>query len=127
MIAELSGASGALAIILVCIGVYGIADYTVSARTHEIGIRIALGAQRSKILWLVFSQWLLLVLIGFAIGVPAAFAAGTWISLLFGVRPGDPIGLSIAVALIFTVGALASYIPARHAMRVDPMVALRHE
>lgn len=128
MIADLSGAFGALAIILVCIGIYGIMAYTVSARTHEIGIRIALGARRSSVLWLVLSQWLLLVLIGVAIGVPAVFAAGKWISsLLFGVQPSNPVALSMAAALIFMAGTFASYFPARRAMRADPMVALRHE
>lgn len=128
MITELSGAFGILAIVLVCIGLYGIMAYAVSARTNEIGIRIALGAQRSGVLWLVLRQSLLLVVIGVAVGVPVVFAAGKWIaSLLFGVKPADPVALALAIALMFVVGIFACYIPARRAMRVDPMVALRHE
>ena len=128
MIAELSGAFGALAIILVCIGLYGIMAYATSGRTNEIGIRIALGAQRRGILWLVLRESLLLVLIGTAIGVPLVFAAGKWISsLLFGLRPADPVTLGFAIALVFLVGVFASYVPARRTTRVDPMMALRWE
>ncbi|MGH9730234.1 MAG: ADOP family duplicated permease, partial [Candidatus Acidiferrales bacterium] len=128
MITELSGAFGALAIILVCIGLYGIMAYAVSGRTNEIGIRIALGAQRSNVLWLVFKESLLLVLVGVVIGVPIVFAAGKWISsLLFGVKAGDPVALALAAVLMFLVCIVACYVPARRAMRVDPMVALRYE
>jgi predicted permease len=128
MIADLSGAFGMLAVVLVCIGLYGVMAYATSGRTNEIGIRIALGAQRSGILWLILRESLLLVLIGAAIGVPLVFAAGKWISgLLFGLQPADPVALAFAISLMFVVGVLASYIPARRAMRVDPMVALRYE
>jgi predicted permease len=128
MIAELSGAFGLLAVILVCIGLYGIVAYATSGRTTEIGIRIALGAQRSGILWLILRESLLLVLMGAAIGVPLVFATGKWISsLLFGLQPADAPTLSSAIALMFVVGVLASYIPARRATRVDPMVALKCE
>jgi predicted permease len=128
MIADLSGAFGMLAVVLVSIGLYGIMAYATSGRTNEIGIRLALGAQRSGILWLILRESLLLVLIGAAIGVPLVFAAGKWISsLLFGLQPADPVALAFAISLMFVVGVLASYIPARRAMRVDPMVALRYE
>jgi predicted permease len=128
MIAELSGAFGVLAVILVCIGLYGIMAYTASGRTNEIGIRIALGAPRSSILWLILRESLLLVVIGAAIGVPLVFAGGKWISsLLFGLQPADPVALAFAIALMFLVGVFASYIPGRRAMKVDPMVALRYE
>jgi predicted permease len=128
MIAGLSGAFGVLAIILVCIGLYGIMTCATSGRTNEIGIRIALGAQRRSILWLVLRESLLLVLIGAAIGVPLILAAGRWISsLLFGLQTADALTLGSAIALIFLVGVLASYIPARRAMRLDPTVALRYE
>ncbi len=128
MITELSGAFGALAIILVCIGLYGIMAYAVSGRTNEIGIRVALGAQRSSVLWLVLKESLLLVVIGVVIGVPIVFAAGKWISsLLFGVKPADPLALALATVLMFVVGVAACYMPAARAMRVDPMVALRYE
>lgn len=128
MIADLSGAFGLLAVVLVSIGLYGVMAYATSGRTNEIGIRIALGAQRSGILWLILRESLLLVLIGAAIGVPLVFASGKWISsLLFGLKAGDPVALLFAIALMFAVGVLASYIPARRATRIDPMVALRHE
>ncbi|HXW92255.1 MAG TPA: ABC transporter permease [Terriglobales bacterium] len=128
MIAELCGAFGVLAVLLVCIGLYGIMAYATSGRTNEIGIRITLGAQRSGILWLILRESLLLVLIGAAIGVPLVCAAGKWISsLLFGLQPADALTLASAIALMFVVGVFASYIPARRAMRVDPMVALRYE
>jgi len=128
MIADLSGAFGMLAAVLVCIGLYGVMAYATSGRTNEIGIRIALGAQRSGILWLILRESLLLVLIGAAIGVPLVFAARKWISsLLFGLQPADPVALAFAIALMFVIGVLASYIPARRATRVDAMVALRQE
>jgi len=128
MIAELSGAFGALAIILVCIGLYGIMTYATSGRTNEIGIRIALGAGHRSILWLVLRESLLLVLIGAAVGVPLILAIGKWISsLLFGLQTADTLTLASAIALMFVVGVFASYIPARRAMRVDPLVALRYE
>ena len=102
--------------------------YATSGRTNEIGIRIALGAQRSGILWLILRESFLLVLIGAAIGVPLVFAAGKWISsLLFGLQPADLGALAFATALMFVIGVLASYIPARRATRVNPMVALRQE
>ena len=128
MITELAGVFGALAIILVCIGLYGIMAYAVSGRVNEIGIRIALGAQRSSIVWMILRESLLLVLIGVAIALPAVFGAGKWIaSLLYGVTPTDPMAIALAAALMFIVGILACYIPARRAMKVDPMVALRYE
>lgn len=128
VIADLSGAFGILAAILVCIGLYGVMAYATSGRTQEIGIRIALGAQRIGVLWLILRESLLLVLIGAAIGVPLVFAAGKWISsLLFGLQPADPVALASATALMFVIGVLASYIPARRASRVDAMVALRQE
>ncbi len=128
MITQLSGVFGALAMILVCIGLYGVMSYAVSGRTSEIGIRIALGAQRRRVLWLILRESLLLVLIGVAIGLPAIFGAGKWISsLLFGVKPADHTAVALATALMFVTGVLACYLPARRAMRVDPMVALRYE
>lgn len=128
MITELSGAFGVLAIILVSIGLYGIMAYTVSGRTNEIGIRVALGAQRSNVLWLVLKESLVLVLGGVVIGVPIVFAAGKWIaSLLFGVKPADPLALILATLLMLVIGVAACYVPAARAMRVDPIVALRYE
>jgi len=128
MITELSGAFGALAIILVCIGLYGIMAYAVSSRTNEIGSRMALGAQRQNVLWLILRESLLLVCVGVVIGVPVVFAVGKWISsLLFGVKAADPLAIALAVVLMFLIGIVACYVPARRAMRVDPIVALRYE
>jgi predicted permease len=127
-ITKLSGVFGPLAMILVCIGLYGVMSYAVSGRTSEIGIRIALGAQRGSVLWLILRESLLLVLVGVAIGLPSIFGAGKWISsLLFGVKPADPTALALATALMFAAGIFACYIPARRAMRVNPIVALRYE
>jgi predicted permease len=127
-ITKLSGVFGPLAMILVGIGLYGVMSYAVSSRTSEIGIRIALGAQRGSVLWLISRESLLLVLVGVAIGLPATFGAGKWISsLLFGVKPADPTTLALATALMFAAGILACYMPSRRAMRVNPMVALRYE
>jgi predicted permease len=128
MITELSGAFGALAIILVCIGLYGIMAYAVAGRTNEIGIRMALGAQRSNVLWLILRESVLLVLAGVLIGVPFVFAAGKWISsLLFGVKAADPLAITLAAVLMLLVGMVACYVPVLRAMRVDPMIALRYE
>jgi predicted permease len=125
---KLSGVFGPLAMVLVCIGLYGIMSYAVSGRTSEFGIRIALGAQRGSVLWLILRESLLLMLVGVAIGLPLIFGAGKWISsLLFGVKPADPTALALATALMFATGILACYIPARRAMRVNPIVALRYE
>src|SRR5436853_306823 len=127
-ITKLSGVFGPLAMILVCIGLYGIISYAVSGRTSEFGIRIALGAQRGSVLWLILRESLLLMLVGVAIGLPLIFGAGKWISsLLFGVKPADPTALALATALMLATGILACYIPARRAMRVNPIVALRYE
>jgi predicted permease len=127
-ITQLSGVFGALAVVLACIGIYGIMAYSVAGRTNEIGIRMALGAQRGHVLWMVLRETAILVFVGVAIGLPAVVAAGKLIaSLLFGVTPADPLALSGAAMLMFLVAAISGYIPARRAMRVDPMVALRYE
>jgi predicted permease len=128
MITKLAGFFGVLAVLLACIGIYGIMAYAVAGRTSELGLRMALGAQPGSILWLVLRESMLLVLIGVAIGLPAVYAAGKLISsLLFGLTATDPLALTVATALMFGVAALAGYIPARRASRVDPIVALRYE
>ena len=128
MITKLTGVFGALALLLACIGIYGIMAYAVSGRTSEIGIRMALGAQRNDVLWLVLRESLLLIGIGVAISVPLVFGSAKLIgSLLFGLTPADPVALALATALMFAVATVASYIPARRATKVDPMVALRYE
>ena len=102
--------------------------YSVSRRTNEIGIRMALGAQRGELRWLVLKETLLLVLIGFAVGVPAALASTRFIaSMLFGVRASDPATIALAALLMLAVASFAGYVPARRASRVDPIVALHFE
>jgi predicted permease len=128
MLTRLSGVFGALAALLACIGIYGTLAYAVAGRTREIGIRMAIGAQHGNVVWMVLRESLLLVAIGVAIGLPAAVASGKLIgSLLYGLAPADPMALISATILMFAVSALAGIIPARRAMRVDPMVALRYE
>lgn len=128
LIAQLVSFFGALALILACIGLYGVMAHGVVRRTNEIGIRMALGAGRGNIAWMVLRETLYLVLAGLLIGVPAALIGARLISTqLFGMSPTDPITL-IAAALILTlVALLAGYLPARRASRVNPLTALRYE
>jgi predicted permease len=128
LMATLSGLFGVLALLLASIGLYGILSYGVASRTKEIGIRMALGAQAREVLRLVLREALLLVLIGVAVGLPIVFAAARFAaSLLFGLTPTDPLSLSLAALLLFAVAMVASYLPARRATKVDPLVALRYE
>jgi predicted lysophospholipase L1 biosynthesis ABC-type transport system permease subunit len=117
-----------LAMLLTAIGLYGVLSFSVARRTNEIGTRMALGATRGDVLRMVLRQGLGLIGLGLAIGLAGAFAVTrTLTTLLFGVRPTDPYTFGAVAALLFTVGLVASYIPARRATRVDPMVALRYE
>ncbi len=128
LLASLSGFFGALALLLAAIGLYGIMAYSVARRTNEMGIRMALGARPADVLWLVLRETVLLLLVGFAIGLPAALAAGRLISSqLFGVTPDDPVAILAACALMVAVASFAGFLPARKASRVDPMIALRYE
>jgi putative ABC transport system permease protein len=118
----------ALALCLACIGVYGVTAFTVSQRTHEIGVRIALGAQSRDLFLLVVGQGLRLALVGVGIGLVGALALTRLMStLFFNVSAHDPITLLSVCAVLAGVTVLACYVPARRAMRVDPMVALRHD
>ncbi len=126
LIANLSSFFGLLALLLACIGLFGIMSYSVAKRTNEIGIRIALGAGRGDVLRLVMREGLVPVLIGVAIGLPTAIASSRVVtSLLFGLKPADPLTICLATLLLLAVAALAGYLPARKASRVDPMTALR--
>jgi predicted permease len=121
-------AFGVLALALACIGLFGLMSYNVSRRTNEIGIRMALGAQRSTIVGMVMGESLLLVGIGVAIGLGTAVGAGRFVkTVVFGVSPTDALTIGGAVILIAVVAAIAGYLPARRAAEVDPMVALHQQ
>src|SRR5213080_1820519 len=128
IVAALSGALGALALLLASIGVYGVVSYSVSRRVHEIGVRMALGADGGEIMNLVLRQAMRPVLVGGLVGV-AGCAAVSWVlsSMLFGLSAHDPMAFVIVPSLLLILALVASYLPARRATRVDPMVALRYE
>jgi predicted permease len=128
LVAQLSTFFGLLAVFLACIGIYGLMSYAVSRRTNEIGVRMALGAGRSNLLWMVMRESLTLVVIGLAVGLGAALAATRVVaSQLYGLKPHDPVTVAAAACLLLAVAAFASFVPARRASHVDPMAALRYE
>ena len=128
MIAKLSIAFGVLAVGLACIGLYGLIGYQVVQRTNEIGIRMALGAQQTHVLWATLRRALVWTIAGVALGIPLALLASrTAESLLFGLSPMDVVTLVAAAAIMVMLGAVAAFIPARRASRIDPLVALRYE
>jgi ABC-type antimicrobial peptide transport system permease subunit len=121
-------AFAALALALGLIGIYGVLSFLVSRRTREIGIRLALGAQRRDVLWLVMKEGAKFSLIGIALGLTSALAITRILaSDLYGIRPADPFTFIATAVLMSAVTLLACYIPTRRAMRVDPLNALRHE
>jgi predicted permease len=128
LVARLSTFFGILALLLACIGLYGVMSYTVSRRTREIGVRMALGAQRTQVLQLVLQEAMKLVVIGILIGIPAALLlTRMFSSMLFGLSSGDPVSMLIVVAVLGGVACIAGLIPARRATKVDPLEALRYE
>jgi len=125
---QLLGTFGLVALLLAAIGIYGVISYSTSERVREIGLRIALGAQSGQVLTLVLKNGLTLSSLGVAIGLAASFAATPMLSrLLYGVKAHDPLTLTLVSVLLLSVGALAAFVPALRATRVDPMVTLRHE
>jgi predicted permease len=128
LLATLSSFFGVLALLLACVGLYGLMAYAVARRTSEIGIRLALGAPRDRVMWLVLGETLCLTLTGVAVGIPLALWAAQYAkSVLFGIGAADPLTMAATVAILIGVAVLAGYLPARRALRVDPMVALRYE
>lgn len=124
----LLGLFGAIALLLAAVGIFGVISYSVSRRTHELGIRMALGAQPGSVLKMILRETLALTLIGIAVGIPCALVSARLIAhLLFDLTPYDPVTLALVSIVLVAVGALASYIPARRATKVDPIVALRYE
>jgi macrolide transport system ATP-binding/permease protein len=117
-----------LALVIACVGLYGTMAYTVARRTSEIGIRMALGAQRGRLVWMILREVVVLAAVGLAISVPTALATTKFVeSFLFGMKPNDPLALTFAVAILLSAALLAGYVPARKASRIDPMAALRQE
>ncbi|HEX8999582.1 MAG TPA: FtsX-like permease family protein, partial [Blastocatellia bacterium] len=128
LVARLAAFFGVLALLLACVGLYGVLSYAVARRTNEIGIRMALGAQSRHVLWLVLREALALLGGGVVLGLLAAVSVNRLASsLLFGLKPNDPLTLVTATVLLCVVAVLAGYLPARRAARVDPLVALRDE
>src|SRR5207302_1615967 len=122
------GTFAAIALILTAVGIYGVIAYNVAQRTHEIGIRMALGAQRSNVLGLVLGQGTRLTLFGVAIGIVSALTLTRLMSsLLYGISAADPITFAIVIAILMGVAFFATFLPARHATQVNPIVALRYE
>ena len=118
LIAQLTAFFGVLALLLACIGIYGLISYAVARRTSEMGIRMALGARRASVVWLVLREALVLVMIGVAAGIPLLFAATRLATgLLFGVSPTDPVTLSATALLMLSIAALGAYLPANRAWR----------
>jgi macrolide transport system ATP-binding/permease protein len=128
ILARLCTAFAVLALLIACVGLYGTMAYTVARRTSEIGIRMALGAQRGAVIWMVVRQAFVLAVAGLAIGVPIALGSSRFVeSFLFEVKPNSPASLAGAVAILLSAVLLAGYVPAKKASRIDPMIAVRHE
>ncbi|HET6899194.1 MAG TPA: FtsX-like permease family protein, partial [Vicinamibacteria bacterium] len=128
MVAVLSAAFGFLATLLAAIGLYGVMSYAVSLRTREIGIRVALGAERRTVLFMVLKEVAVLALLGVLLGLPSGYGLGRLVeSQLYGMTARDPVTFAVATAVLLVSAALAGYVPAARATRVDPLVALRYE
>jgi len=125
---ELFGIFAGLAVLMALVGIYGVMSCSVSQRTHEIGVRMAMGAHKRDVFTLVIKQGLKLTLIGLALGIGGSLALTRWIaSYLYEISPTDPLTYSIVSLLLIVAAMAACYFPARWATKVDPLVALRHE
>ena len=128
LFAQFATLLGGVALLLATIGLYGLLAYSVSRRTPELGLRMALGADRGTVRWMVLRQSLILVGAGVAIGIPAAIGGSRFVSsLLFDISPSSPLALTAAAAMMLAVSLLAAFIPAHRASRVEPAIALRAE
>jgi ABC-type antimicrobial peptide transport system permease subunit len=126
--AVLTGLFAVLGLLLAAIGLFGLVSYSVAQRTNEIGVRMALGAQKRDVVSMILRQGLRLLLVGLAIGITGALALTRFLSsLLYGVAPTDPVTFTAVSLILIVVALLACYIPARRAAKVDPMIALRYE
>jgi putative ABC transport system permease protein len=124
----LMGTFAFVALSLAAVGIYGVMSYSVSRRSHEIGVRMAIGAQQSDVMSLILRQGMTLVVIGLGVGVVTALACTNLMSgLLFGVKANDPLTFCMTVLVLLLIAVVANYIPARRATRVNPIIALRHE
>ena len=128
VLAQLLGIFAGMALILAAIGIYGIISYSVGERSHELGLRMALGAQRGHVVRLVLGQAMILSILGVMIGGAASFVAAPLLAeFLYGVKPHDGMTLVLVSSLLIAVTFFASYVPARHATAIDPMKTLRHD
>jgi ABC-type antimicrobial peptide transport system permease subunit len=128
LVAALSAVLGVLATLLAVVGLYGVMAYSVTRRTREMGIRMALGARAAVVTWLFVREAGILIAIGFALGLPAAWAVGRFIqSQLYGVEPGDPLTIAAALFGLGTVAVAGAVAPALRAARISPLTALRDE
>jgi ABC-type antimicrobial peptide transport system permease subunit len=127
-VAVLSAAFGLLATLLAALGLYGVMSYAVSLRTREIGIRVALGADRKTVLGMVLKEVAVLALVGVAVGLPSGYGLGRYVETqLFGMTARDPLTFALATTILLATALLAGYVPAARATRVHPMVALRYQ
>ncbi|HEX4809625.1 MAG TPA: FtsX-like permease family protein [Bryobacteraceae bacterium] len=128
LVTQLSTFFGILAALLSCIGIYGVVSYGVARRTNEFGLRMALGAERANVLFMIIRETSRVLIIGLALGLVLALASGRLVeSQLFGLKPYDPFAIFIALAVMLAVALFAAYLPAHRATRIDPVAALRHE